>query len=284
MSYTYGFSDNVSYGTDAVNSILKNLVSDGVNLFQEGVSYTPASLNQITNEVTEAGVSSAYTSSCRVENAAESGYLKILPGTAFFNDGSTITVDSDGVKLAVIPGTKNYIYFEKSTIDGSAAPKISTTSPGSGAVKLAEYNNGTITDCRTYAKSKISGFGISPYDVISLGKYENLNTTTDSWNLAATFGVKSPDYVFAGLRFYYNTAGFGTLSGFESTTKNSFSGYYISSDGGLANYHNEAELIIGEYAGVQTRLNVVKSATQIQVWLKSKKSTVDLTGALLYVV
>lgn len=145
MGYSYNFENNVLYGVEDVNNIVANFTSAGVNTYSD--------LNGISGALTEVGVTNA-ENSCLVADVS-GGKIKIFPGIAFFYDGSTITVDSEGVILDAY----KYVYFKKDPLTKKGYPVSSNTAPGTNDIPLAEYKNGILMDLRVRAVSKIQGFG-----------------------------------------------------------------------------------------------------------------------------
>lgn len=157
MGYTASFLYNETYGVAAVNKITERLTGAGVNPVPvDQANYSTTDLNKVTEAITDSGVS-YNTNSCRVIKDTDSTF-KILYGSAFFNDGSAIDVDSNGVTLPILSG-KNYVYFKKDDVAGVIEPVSSNTAPSSGDILLAEYENGVLTDKRSMAVSKIGVFG-----------------------------------------------------------------------------------------------------------------------------
>lgn len=144
MGFEYRFQSGKLYGVADVNNIVSNFTSAGVSTYSD--------LNGISGALAAAGVENA-ANSCKV--ISSNGQLKIMPGVAFFSDGSVITVDSGGVLLEPL----QYIYMKKDAVAGTGKPVSSTTAPGVHDIPLAEYENGVLKDTREYAKSKIAGFG-----------------------------------------------------------------------------------------------------------------------------
>lgn len=144
MGYQYKFKDGELYDVNDVNGIVSHFTSAGVSTYSD--------LNGISGALTDMGVSNAYNS-CKVVKDGEK--LKIMPGEAFFSDGSVISVDSSGVSFDPL----RYVYFKKDTITETGYPVCSDTAPSGSDIPLAEYENGVLTDKRQRATSKVQGFG-----------------------------------------------------------------------------------------------------------------------------
>ncbi len=161
MGYKYSFVDNAEYGATDVNDAIKKLVSAGVeDPFTDGLPYNASKLNDVIYAVASDGVvpESNITLKCSI-SANEENTVLVNPGTAFFANGSTITIDSEGEKLTYTPGVVNYVYLLASPSENRNYPVCSTTAPSGDFVMLAEITtDGTLTDKRKYAKGKLPGY------------------------------------------------------------------------------------------------------------------------------
>lgn len=203
MAYKYSFSDNETYGVDDVNAITSRLTGSGIAIFEQDTYYTPSSFNAVSEQIATSGVTNG-SSSCEVIKNS-TGNLEISAGDAFFSDGSAISVDSGKVSLIPISGSKNYIYFKKDQIAGTASPVISTTAPSSLDIPLAEYDpdTGSLTDKRSYSVSKISAFGSNTYNetVTFQGSFTPTSVGANSNQKIGTLtGMKRTDYKFITIR------------------------------------------------------------------------------------
>ena len=160
MGYSYGFADNAVYGAEDMNKLTSRLVTGGIaDPFVDDLPYNMTKVNDVVKLVYTAGVVPDSVNTCKVTKTGN-GTVKILPGLAFFDDGSTIEVDADGAPLTYQPGVKNYVYF-KPDLQASNRnyPVCSAEAPGAGCVLLAEISaDGELTDKRTYAKGKVPGY------------------------------------------------------------------------------------------------------------------------------
>ena len=112
MGYSYGFADNAVYGAEDMNKLTSRLVTGGIaDPFVDDLPYNMTKVNDVVKLVYTAGVVPDSVNTCKVTKTGD-GAVKILPGLAFFDDGSTIEVDADGAPLTYQPGVKNYVYFK----------------------------------------------------------------------------------------------------------------------------------------------------------------------------
>jgi len=160
MGFSYKFADNVTYGAEDINSVISDIVTEGIaDVYFDGLSYNTSDLNKIANAITSAGVQYVTGNSCKAEKYS-AGKIRILAGKAFFRDGSMIEIDSDGVILSYSVGEKNYVYL-KGNIEAENKNEVCcTTEPGNGdIVNIAEIDGyGNIIDRREFCKGKIGGY------------------------------------------------------------------------------------------------------------------------------
>lgn len=152
MGYKCSFLDNEIYGADDVSAVFSSLVTNGVVLYPEAGTVQEA-LNEMTTEVVSSGVSERGRLSVSLTNSG----AKVGQGTAFFNSGVSITVDSDGMEVAYNKGSSVYVYFiympELNTVLLKADSEISE----GDTVPLAFIDvNGKVSDMRKYAKAKVA--------------------------------------------------------------------------------------------------------------------------------
>ncbi len=153
MGYTFSFADNETYGTDDINAAFGRLIQSGVG-FYSGNTNLIAGMNETTADYLESGVN---LDGCQAELLAEDGTVKIHPGWAFFQDGSTITIDAAGVTLPYASGSPNYIYLLRDPARNMAEPVISTEAGSGDFVPIAQISaGGVLTDTRKFAVSKIA--------------------------------------------------------------------------------------------------------------------------------
>ena len=96
MSITYSFTDNVSYGTEDINAIAKDLTGAGVAPFPTQDTYSTSDLNALTEALVSSGVS---LGGCLCEKT--DNVVTVSQGIIFFENGVRMNVDSEGYVLAV---------------------------------------------------------------------------------------------------------------------------------------------------------------------------------------
>ena len=183
MGYSYGFADNAVYGAEDMNKLTSRLVTGGIaDPFVDDLPYNMTKVNDVVKLVYAAGVVPDSVNTCKVTKTGD-GAVKILPGLAFFDDGSTIEVDADGVALTYQPGVKNYVYL-KPDLQASNRnyPVCSAEAPGTGCVLLAEISaDGELTDKRTYAKGKVPGYASNANMTMVIDQTFTLEKQTDDY-------------------------------------------------------------------------------------------------------
>ncbi len=163
MSYSFSFVPNNVYGAQDINEITKRLVTSGVeDIFEDGVPYNFSHINTISKNISTMGVIPEENTSLKVTNNGKVNdeyTVTIAEGTAFFEDGSTITIYDGGETLAYTYGQKNYVYLHRDLNLNRNMPKVTLTEPEGDYVPLAEIaEDGTVTDKRVFAKGKLPGY------------------------------------------------------------------------------------------------------------------------------
>lgn len=151
MGYTYTFADNETYGVDDINAAVSRLTTSGVTVCPTDGNLI-AALNGVTAAMATQGVDfDSYSCLVSVENEK----IKISPGTAFFEDGKCIVIDTEGAELSL--EKEVYVYLFEDINQNSCYPCAAAELPESRYVLLAYINaDGTVADKRTYAVSKLA--------------------------------------------------------------------------------------------------------------------------------
>lgn len=185
MGYSACYLDNKTYGAEDLNRTVSQLVTEGVaDPFTDGLPYNVTKLNDVIYSVSSDGVvpDGVSTLKCTINTSAKT--VTIAPGTAFFQNGSVITVDVDGVVLPYTAGTVNYVYVQADESLNVISPACSTTAPSGDYVMLAEISAaGVLTDKRKYAQGKVPGYQsnagtcMKVSDTVTLVRESNQNYT-----------------------------------------------------------------------------------------------------------
>lgn len=171
MGYKFSFTDNATYSAADINEITKRLVTSGVeDPFTDGTPHNLKTFNLLnSNMMTSGTVPETDTSLKVVRNSSNT--VTINPGTAFFSNGMTLTVDVNKYTILYSAGTYTYVYLYYDEETGTAMPKTSATAPTGDYVLLAHIEeDGTIVDERQYAVGKIPKY-ISGYNLPTKLKY-----------------------------------------------------------------------------------------------------------------
>ncbi|MDO4618443.1 MAG: hypothetical protein Q4B31_02855 [Clostridia bacterium] len=151
MGYKCTFLDNEIYGADDVSKAFSNLLTSGVLPYAERETVAQ-SLNAMTQEVISDGV----TGYDGMEVTWKNGIITIGSGTAYFDSGVAVMVDSDGCTLECGENEEGYVYFLYTEELNLVAPKFTAALPEGDVIPLAKIDaDGTVTDMRKYAMSKI---------------------------------------------------------------------------------------------------------------------------------
>lgn len=201
MAYEYSFADNIEYGAEDLNKLVKSLVSSGVaDPFANGIPYNAEKINDIVKTVYSDGVVPDSDSTLKVSKVSD-GTIAIAPGLAFFEDGSTIRI-TEAHQMPYTPGAINYVYLKQDlTEKNQNYPVCSVDAPSGDFVLLAEISEyGVITDKRTYAKGKVAGYQSNANCSMVIEKEIVINEETQGETGSTSFtidmGTNNYSYVF----------------------------------------------------------------------------------------
>ncbi|MBQ7960921.1 MAG: hypothetical protein IJ285_06860 [Clostridia bacterium] len=160
MAILYSFLDNVSYGTDDINNITRRLVGAGVAPFPAKDSYSTSDLNLLTEAVAASGVM-LDGCKCSLLCNGDTNEISVAQGIVYFDNGATLEVDSEGFQVTVQADTEGVVYAYFDTGLQYADILFSQEMPTNGlSVLLARVNSdNTLTDARSFARSKVATFG-----------------------------------------------------------------------------------------------------------------------------
>jgi len=219
MGFTYSFTDNELYGTDDINAAISRLTTKGVTVYPTDRNLIDA-MNTVTAEVAGPGIDfSQY--SCLV--TTENDNIRIGPGTAFFEDGVSMVIDSEGILLPF--EYNSYIYLYRDVVQNNCYPCISEQLPENNFVLLAYTDEqGAVQDRREYATSKLA---------------PNSAVKTFSFFADVTYSTKtSPEKVLASFNVGYTTfshvifrKSLYSIAGYLTLPENEYSDYAKFYDG-----------------------------------------------------
>ncbi len=205
MGYKYSFIDNETYGTDDINAAISRLTTSGVTICPTDENLINA-MNDVTSEVASDGVEYD-PASCTVTEGDE-GFIEIRKGTAFFDDGVTITIDEEGIVIPKENGSYVYLYHDIES--NSCYAKTSAELPDMRCVLLAYIDDdGVITDKRKYATSKLAPN--SPHNFYSYKSDVFFNTFIDTGDhYMFSINVGHPNFTYMGFNnSQWSTMGIG---------------------------------------------------------------------------
>ena len=149
MGYRCSFLDNEVYGADDVSEAFSNLISGGVRTVYDGENVTET-LNELTGEVVTSGTRSY--SDLKVTLSGE--VITIGEGVGFFNSGVSVKVDKDGIVLDKGERANGYISIIYDADLNKVLPQITDSIPTGDVLLLARFVGESVTDLRSYARSK----------------------------------------------------------------------------------------------------------------------------------
>lgn len=196
MAVSILFLDNETYGANDVNKAFSRLTTQGVSLFQDtGAPLT--NLNTAVSNLVESGVELYNIDACKV--TSNEGIYQIMPGTAWIGDGSSITIDSEPYQLNVTDGVLQYVYFQRNIGMNTIDIVVSSIKPPEDALLLATISaDGTVTDRRTYAKTKVAPATANIVIEKQTGFF--YVSTTDPYNMQINIGYGA----FSHIQFVYD--------------------------------------------------------------------------------
>lgn len=156
----YSFMDNAIYAVDDLNKITTRLVTSGItDPLTDGVPYNCRKINDIVSVVATSGVVPDGVTTLKVVTSDTVGKFWVMPGTAFFANGSNITLTASEY-VAYTEGVGNYIYLKSDLTLNKNYIVCDTTGPayGDDTVLLAYADGLGIQDKRVYAKGKVPGY------------------------------------------------------------------------------------------------------------------------------
>lgn len=161
MSISYNFVDGTTYGTDDINAITGRLTGAGVSPFPSKDLYNTSDLNLLTASLVSEGAS-LEGCKCTVHNVATANmYVLVEQGIIFFESGLTLEVDEQKHVINISPNTAGYVFAHYNSALQTADIIFDASLPADGEyVMLAEIAiNGTLTDKRVFARSKVATMG-----------------------------------------------------------------------------------------------------------------------------
>lgn len=157
MPYHCSFVDNVLYGPEDVNEVVADLVGAGVAPFISKDSYTPEDLNSLTAAVVSSGTQ---LEGCKVSRVSET-VVSVAPGIIYFGNGLRLKVTE--AHSIIVPENQAviiYASFDDSTGIAELTYSTLTITKSDNNIPLATISaDGTITDVRVFAESKVATLG-----------------------------------------------------------------------------------------------------------------------------
>ena len=247
MSYEYGFADNIAYGAEDINKLVRSLVSSGVSDgFENGRSYNAEDINGIVKTVCSDGVVPDSVDTLKVSKISN-GKIAIASGLAFFADGSTIRVTS-AHEMSYTQGVKNYVYLKQDlTEQNRSYPVCSENGPSGDYVLLAEIEpDGSVTDKRKYAQGKYPGYQSNANGTMVIEKDIQINEKSGSISFTIDMGTNNYSRVFVVADKYLSDEAFDGRMGVYSLTDGTY--FCVSAHDDWAHSSTE-HIIVGKGTG-----------------------------------
>lgn len=187
MGYTFKFMHGETYTANDVNDVFQKLTTPGVSLFSDNGDI----FNDFNSAVASLTTQGVENSPDALKLTLSDGSYKILPGTAFMADGSTITVDNDGVVLEdVTEDAINYVYIKRRTAYNDITIEVSDSTWGNDDLPIAIIKaDGSIADFRKYAEARVIPITAGLYKEFEYVSYP----TSD--NTSITVGQLTDEYI-----------------------------------------------------------------------------------------
>lgn len=179
MGISYSFMDDCTYGAEDINKVFSKLTTEGVSLFNYSDGDNPLiSLNDAVSSYITPGIESYNFDACKVVYDENSETFSISAGNAFMSDGSIVTIDDEGYDITeyidairLEAHATVYVCFYRNVPDNSIDVICSVSRDyydDALSVKLCSIFHNTVTDARTYAKTKVVPVSSNVYETITI--------------------------------------------------------------------------------------------------------------------
>lgn len=195
MGYVCNFLSNQTYTADDVNKAFSRLTTQGVSLFSD-TGQPLADLNTATANLVGSGVELYNLDACKVIKTGADAY-KVMPGTAFMPQGQAITVDAEGYSFTASEGTAYSVIMFAAANTGVITARAGDLP--SNSILLATISaDGTVTDRRTYAKTKVAPATANIVIEKQTGQFSMNRTDYESVNVDVGYSA------FSYVRLWYD--------------------------------------------------------------------------------
>lgn len=237
------------YSAADINQITKNITGGGIAPFVSDSTYSTTELNSLTQAIVHSGTS---LDGLKVTYNSEGQKINIAQGICFFDNGASMSVDSEGVSLPYTAANITYVYAKYdealNTCDfyaDTTAPPASDASAGIYVVKLATVGaDGAVEDLRTLSKIKVASDAPHTTETVHVSITDAEVKAVAAGELVKSYQLKSASYSvlsYCGHGYFFGVCdlntGFhgyqlGTLKNVGSDTTLSFNIPVYSSSGG----------------------------------------------------
>lgn len=231
MGYKVSFLDNAEYGAADINNRLKKYVTSGIaDPFTDGVPYNATKINDITVPISASGVVPESVNTCKCTINTTNKTVTISQGTVFFENGTDIEIDLEGVTLPYTTGQINYVYVKSDLVANVVSPYCSVVEPTGDYVPLAEISTtGVLTDKRKYARGKLPGYQSNANGVMVVN--DTVTLTRSGITMSANYDIYIGENNYTTMCCAGVSGGFAFSSFYDIATDSYISVRAISFDG-----------------------------------------------------
>lgn len=187
------------YSAADINQITKNITGGGIAPFVSDSTYSTTELNSLTQAIVQSGTS---LDGLKVTYNAEGQKINIAQGICFFDNGASMSVDSEGVSLPYTAANITYVYAKYdealNTCDfyaDTTAPPASDASAGIYVVKLATVGaDGAVEDLRTLSKIKVASDAPHTTETVHVSITDGELEAVAAGELVKSYQLKSASY------------------------------------------------------------------------------------------
>ena len=187
------------YSAADINQITKNITGGGIAPFVSDSTYSTTELNSLTQAIVQSGTS---LDGLKVTYNAEEQTINIAQGICFFDNGASMSVDSEGVSLPYTAANITYVYAKYdealNTCDfyaDTTAPPASDASVGIYVVKLATVGaDGVVEDLRTLSKIKVASDAPHTTETVHVSIKKSEIAAVAAGELVKSYQLKSASY------------------------------------------------------------------------------------------
>lgn len=167
MSFKVNFMANQNVTAEDLNNAGYNMTNTAYTTFTDDTLYGVNALNQITANIVSKGVKRGGGSECGV--TLSNGIIHIADGTAFFDCGAVMKIDTDGIDIEPENSEDTqYIYLFFNEALNAAGARCTAEYPSGDFVLLGSAAGDVVTMDRTYASFRPDVKGTNEVKIVAL--------------------------------------------------------------------------------------------------------------------